>query len=180
MYVYNGIDISDTRLLVLNIVYSVLLLLTIFIGIVACISFYDKENLKTAKRIKALKEKALTDPVAEKQLQKLQRKYNRKVKNVRLDKIITLSLLTLLVLLNLFLCVIPGWTDYIQKDYVVFDGSSLVENGFYVHKFTSSSRIILADGTKLTGSLGLEDGEHHGRIVYSKRTKIASGFVQAN
>lgn len=75
---------------------------------------------------------------------------------------------------------IPGWTDYAKKDYVVFDGSSLVENGFNVHKFTRSSHIILPDGTRLTGSLGLEDGEHHGRIVYSKRTKIALGFVQAN
>ena len=175
---FNGIAISDTRLLVWSIFFSIALLVIIGISIVACISFYDKENTKNAKRIKALREQALTDPTAEKRLQKLERMHKRKFKNVMLDKIITLLLVTILFFVDLFVGVIPGWTDYIKKDYVIYEGNSVLENGFNVKRYTRSSYITLADGTRLTGSLGLDDGEYKGRIVYAKRTKIALGFEE--
>lgn len=170
---YNGIEINDTRLLVWVIVFSLILLFTIIVGVVAYFVFYNKENFKNAKRIKTLREKAITDPIAEKRLRKMERKHKRNLKNDRFNKVLILSLIMILVFINLFLCVIPGWTDYIKKDYIVYNGNLSVECSIYVHKYLRTSTITLEDGTVLTGALGLEEGQHNKRIVYSKRTEIA-------
>ena len=78
---YKAIEIDDTKLLVWVIVFSLILLFTIIVGIVAYFVFNNKENSKNAKRIRALREKATTDPIAEKRLRKMERnrkKYNTK------------------------------------------------------------------------------------------------------
>ena len=140
---------------------------------VAYCVFNNKETAKNAERIRTLREKAKTDPIAEKRLRKMERKHKRNLKNNRVDSILVFALILILVFANLFLCVIPGWSDYINKDYVVYDGTLSVENSIYVHKFLRTSTITLEDGTVLTGSLGLEEGQHNIKIVYSKRTEIA-------
>lgn len=170
---YNGVEINDIKLLVWVIVFSVILLFLIIVGIVGYFIFYNKENSKNAKRIKDLRQKALTDPIAEKRLRKMERKQKRNLGSDRFNKILTFSLIFVLVFVNLFLCVIPGWTDYIKKDYIAYGGQLSVENSIYVHRYLRTSTITLEDGTVLTGSLGLEDGKYSKRIVYSKRTKIA-------
>jgi len=70
----------------------------------------------------------------------------------------------------LFISLIPGWSDYIQKDYVVYEGS------FEVTGVGGDMKIILEDGTSLKEQRGLDEGEFEGRIVYSKRTKIPLGM----
>lgn len=69
----------------------------------------------------------------------------------------------------LFLCVIPGWTDYILKDYEIYDGE------FEVVRYTRRNYIIFEDGTSISGSLGMERGTYNRKIVYSSRSKIALG-----
>ena len=170
---YNAIEINDTKLLVWVIVFSLILLFTIIVGIVAYFVFNNKENSKNAKRIRALREKATTDPIAEKRLRKMERRHKRNLKNDKVDRILVFALILILTFANLFLCVIPGWSDYINKDYVVYDGTLSVECSIYVHKYLRTSTITLEDGTVLAGSLGLEEGQHNKRIVYSKRTEIA-------
>ena len=68
-----------------------------------------------------------------------------------------------------------GVCNYEKKDYIVYHGS--LERGFEVHRFTKTSYIELDDGTRITGSLGLEEGMHSKTIVYSKRSKIALGVA---
>ena len=52
---YNAIEINDTKLLVWVIVFSLILLFTIIVGIVAYFVFNNKENSKNAKIIRALR-----------------------------------------------------------------------------------------------------------------------------
>lgn len=169
---YNGIEINDTRLLVWAIVSSLTLLLTIAVGIFTYFVFNNKENVKKAKRLKALKEKAKIDPIAKKRLEKMERKRKRETKNDGFSKIQAFSLILILFLITLFVGVIPEWTDYIKKDYVVYEGNLFVERSF-TYKFSRTSSITLDDGTELTGALGLDEGQHNGKIIYSKRSKIA-------
>ncbi|MBE6671989.1 MAG: hypothetical protein E7599_00505 [Ruminococcaceae bacterium] len=166
---YHGIQISQTRLIANNIIFTCLLLITVGLGIWYLIFTHTSGNLKDRKRIKRLKQKANRDPYAEKQLQKLKRKQKSVKKTSLSTDILVWSLLIVLLSLNLFLAIIPGWTDYIKKDYVVYEGS------FVVDRYTRGSHINLEDGTRLTGALDLGEGEHTGRIVYSRRTKIALG-----
>lgn len=170
---YNGIEINEARLLANNIVFSFILLFMIAVSVVAYFSFRNKEHSKNAERIKILREKALTDPIAEKRLRKMERKHKH-LKNYRLKNNISLALIILLTLLYLFVAVIPGWTDYIQKDYVVYGDDS--PKDYVVHSELRKSTILLDDGTVLHGTPGLDEGAYHGRIVYAKRTKILVGI----
>ena len=150
---YNAIEINDTKLLVWVIVFSFVLLFTIIVGIVAYFVFNNKENSKNAKRIRALREKATTDPIAEKRLRKMERKHKRNLKNDRVDRILAFALILILTFANLFLCVIPGWSDYIKKDYVVYNGT------LSVHKYLRTSTITLEDGTEHAGCCSLYPNE---------------------
>lgn len=170
---YDTTQVNDSKLLVWVIVFSLVLLFTIALGAFVYSFYNNDENSKNAKRIRTLIERAKTDPIAEKRLKKFERKHKRNLKNDRVDKVIIFTFILILMFINLFLCVIPGWLDFINKDYVVYDGALSVETNIYVHKFTRTSTITLGDGTVLTGSLGLEEGQHNKRIVYSKRTEIA-------
>lgn len=171
---YNGIEINEARLLANNIIFSLLLLFTIVVATAAYFAFCDKEKFINAARIKALREKAATDPVAKKRLRKMERKHKNRLKNDRFNKILTFSLTSLLIFINLFAAVIPGWTDYIKKDYVVYGGETATE--YDVQRYVRTSTVTLDDGTVLTGPFGLDQGKHNERIVYSKRTKIVLGI----
>ena len=164
---YNAIEVNDAKLLIWVIVFSLILLFTIIVGVVAYSVFNNKENSISAKRIRTLREKATTDPIAEKRLRKIERKHKKNLKHDRVNKFLIFTLILILVSLNLFLCVIPGWMDYIKKDYIVHKGN------LSVSRYTRISTITLEDGTMLSGSLGLEEGQHNLKIVYSKRTKLA-------
>ena len=173
---YSGIEVNEGKLLANNIVFTFILLFLIAISVFALFVFRDRENVKAKERFKHLKSKAKTDPNAQKQLNKLERKRKKRKKDGILDKVIIFSLLLVLISISLFVAVIPGWTDYIKKDYVVYSGDLSVE--YEVHRYIRSATITLEDGTVLTGAFGLGDGKHTEAIVYSRRTKIVIGIDQ--
>ena len=173
---YSGIEINEGKLLANNIVFTLILLFIITIGVFAFFVYRNRENKKTKDRIKHLEAKAKTDSLAQKQLERLNRKRNKRKKDGILDKVLIFSLLLVLFSITLFVSVIPGWTDYVKKDYVVYGGDLSVE--YEVHRYIRSSTIILEDGTILTGAFGLDDGKHTETIVYSRRTKIVIGIDQ--
>lgn len=65
--------------------------------------------------------------------------------------------------------VIPGWTDYIRKDYVVYTGEITVYNQM------KRSRIELEDGTTIWGRGDFNEEDTYGTVVYSRRTKLFLG-----
>ncbi len=88
-------------------------------------------------------------------------------------KIVAAVLSIVFALGTLFICLIPGWSDYIKKDYVVYEGS------YEVTGVGGDMKIILEDGTSLKEQSGLDEGEFEGRVVYSKRTKIPLGMSKS-
>lgn len=175
---YNGIEIDDTKLLIWVIISTLGLLFTVITGVVACFCFYDKENSTNAKRIKELRKKAVSDPIAAKRLVKMERKHKRKTKNDRLHKILVFSLISVLLFINIIFCVIPIWTDYIKKDYIVYEGNISVEHDtvFVFPTSRKTSTFTLDDGKEISGSLALEEGQYYKIIVYSKRSEILLGM----
>ena len=148
------------------------MIVIVLLGIFTYFAFYNKEYLKNPKRIKVLRKRAVTDPIAKKRLEKIKRKHKRNKKSDGPNKITAFALVLILFLIVLFICFIPGWTDYIKKDYVFYEGDFSVEHS-WSYKYSINATITLDDGTELVGTLGLEEGEYTGKIVYSKRTEIA-------
>ena len=165
--IYNGVTINDTMLLVYNILFTFLLLLVLGVSVFGILSYRNSDAKKQREIRKKLEEKAKTDPYAKKKLDKMNRKRNKSVKQETFEKIFGFAVLVVLFCVMLGFFFIPGWTDYIKKDYVVYEGTVTVEH-YRRHYYT-----YLDDGTCLTGGLGLDEGEHYKTIVYSKRTEIA-------
>jgi len=172
--IYNGIHINEGKLLADNIIFTLILLLTIAIAAFAFLTYRNSENKKMKDRIKRLKAMAKIDTNVNRQLKKLERKQKKQKNHSLLEKALIFSLLFALILINLFVAVIPGWTDYVKKDYVVYGGDLDLE--YTVHRYIKSSTITLEDGTVLSGIFGLDEGKHFETIVYSKRTKIVLGI----
>ena len=168
---YNGIEITEIWLVV---EYSILtiLLLAVYVAVVfwLCLILSDV-NTKNIKRMKSLKEKALTDEIAQKRLEKLERKKARKKKQIRQGRatniIICILLFGVLVIGTGYTAL--GWIDYVKKDYVIYIGEFEVSHegqGYFTD---------LADGTVLYGTGGFDYGNNYGTIVYAKRSKIVLG-----
>lgn len=170
---YGGVEINEARLLTHNILFSLMLVILLAVAVVAFLTFRSKKDPKTQNRIARLKQRSETDSKAKKQLEKLERKQSRRVKDSLGIKLLVFSLLAVLIFLNVFVALIPGWTDYVKKDYIVYDGE--LSGEYEVKRYIRDSTIFLPDGTKISGALGLDDGMHTEIIIYSKRTKIALG-----
>lgn len=168
---FEGIQITEGRLLTHNIFSSILLLIAAAVaGALLIYTLYQGVDKKSKLQISRLKERAQTDPIAAKRLQKLERKYRRKNKELfNAESLFIFAVLLVIIFLLLFLCVIPGWTDYILKDYEIYEGE------FEVVRYIRISYIIFEDGTRVSGGLGMEDGTYNRKIVYSSRTKMALG-----
>lgn len=168
MRMYEGVPISDHRVLVQNIVFSVLfLVLAVVFGFWLYTSL-TMENPKKKQRIKTLKEKAKHDEDARKQLDKVKRQNKRRRKRNKDTVIADVFILVLSICcagLILFFGIVPGWIDYIKKDYVVYTGE------ITVHYKMKRSRIELADGTVVWGKGEFDSGDTYGTVVYSQRTK---------
>lgn len=171
---YKGIEINEGKLLANNTVFTLILLFLIVISVIAFFVYRNRENPKTKERRMRLKSKAHTDLNAKKQYEKLERKRKKRNKDDSANKSLVFSLLMLLIVINLFAAVIPGWVDYIKKDYIVYGGDMTVE--YEVHRYIRSSTITLEDGTVLSGVFYLDEGTHGETIVYSRRTKIVVGI----
>lgn len=168
MKTFNGIPISELRLIAHSTIFTVL-----FIGLAVAVGFWiyvslSIKNSKDRKHFHKLKKRARHDELAQIQLEKLKRK------NIRRRKREKSKIITDIILLSLFLClavvllawaIVPGWTDYFKKDYVVYTGE------ITVHKQMKNSRIELEDGTTVWGSGDFEEDDTYGTVVYSKRTK---------
>ena len=126
------------------------------------------KNPKEKEHLRRLKEKAQNDESAKKQLEKIERKNKRRCKREKeniITDIIIWSISICLAIVILAWGVIPGWTDYIKKDYVVYNGK------ITVHQQIRRSRIELEDGTTIWGIGDFDEADNFGSVVYSKRTK---------
>ena len=168
MDMYNGIAISELRLIVHSVVFTIL-----FIGLMIAVGFWvyvsmTMKNPKAKERLRKLKEKAQSDELAKKQLEKIKRrnKHRRKreKENIITDVIIW-SISACLAVLILAWGIIPGWTDYAKKDYIVYKGE------ITVYQQNRRSRIELEDGTVVWGIGDFDENDTYGTVVYSRRTK---------
>ena len=164
-----GIKISEANLLAHTTVMSCIFLLTVLLAIWALIVFCKGNDKENKERIQKLKKRAETDPSVLKQLKNLKNRYQKNKRKILISGLLVESVLVILILVNLFLAVIPGWTDFVKKDYVVYEGE------FEVYNYTREHYIILGDGTRLKGALGLDSGVYTDKIVYSPRSKFALG-----
>jgi len=170
----NGIPISELRLIVHSVVFTLLFLsLMVASGFLGYASLKLK-NPKEKEHLRKLKEKAQSDELAKKQLEKIERKNKRRRKrekeNIITDAIIW-SISVCLAIVILAWGVIPGWTDYVKKDYVVYKGE------ITVYQQTRRSRIELEDGTTVWGIGNFDQEDTYGTVIYSRRTKQFLGGI---
>ncbi len=168
MNTYNGIPITEIRLLAYGVIFTILLL-----GLTVAVTFWihtclSMRNPKEKQHIKRLRKKAETDDIAKKKLEKLDRRNKRRRKRNRSDIICDVVIWSIDVCLTIILlgwCVIPAWTDYVKKDYVVYTGE------IKVYSQMKHSHIELDDGTTVWGKGDFDEDDTYGTVVYSRRTK---------
>ena len=174
MNTYKGIPITEYRLLTLSVLFSVLLIGLLIVVSIWIYTHLSMKNKKDAQHIKKLKDNVKNDEFAKKQLEKIERKKKRKRKENKYNIIYDVAILSIcmcLAAVNLVWGVIPGWADYIIKDYVVYTGD------IKVYDQLRNSRIELGDGTTVWGNGSFEENDDYGTIVYSKRTKRFLGGI---
>jgi len=164
---FQGISISESRLLAGAIIFTVMLLIFVAIIVVYSLMLISMRNPKARRRIKNLQKRAENDEGARKQLEKLEAKNKRrKRRNIHglIGDVFVYVLALGFSVLIIFAAVVPSWTDYALKDYAVYTGE------FSVYRTGRYSHIVLGDGTAVTG-VGIFDVEDtHGTVVYSKRS----------
>ena len=164
----NGIQISELRLIVHSTHFTILLL-----GLVVIMGFWVYTSLtmkkqKEKEHLRKLKEKARSDELAKKRLEKLERRNKRRNKREKENIITDIFIWSISVCVGIAIlawAIIPGWTDYIWKDYVVYKGE------ITVYQQLRSSRIELEDGTVVWGIGDFDEHDTCGTVVYSRRTK---------
>ncbi len=172
MSIYNGIPISEYRLPVTYILYSLLFAVGLIALLVWIRLVFADRDKKQAARLKELRSKAPSDPVAAKRLAKEERRLKRHKKKKREDFIyntLVFSIAAVAMALMLTFGIIPAVTDHIVKDYVVYTGE------IKVSKYIRRSSITLEDGTVIYGSTDLTSEDTFGTVVYAKRSKTALG-----
>ena len=172
MNVFEGIPMSESKL-VLSIIFYCLLLVVLLIAAAlwAYYSFCDRDK-KQIERVKRLRELAKTDEAAKRQLQKLERKEKKRRKAQWEDRAVTVflgGLIVVCICLILGFGIIPALTDYQKKDYVVYTGELEVS---YTQKRYC---ITLGDGTTIEGSGPFDSDDTYGTVVYTKRSRLLLG-----
>ena len=164
----DGIPISELRLIVHSIIFTILFIcLMVAVGFWAYTSLTLK-NPKEKEHLRRLKEKAQSDELAKKQFEKLERRNKRRRKRERKNIITDVFIWNISVCVGVAILVwgiIPGWTDYIRKDYVVYKGE------ITVYQQMKNSRIELDNGTVIWGIGDFNEYDTYGNVVYSRRTK---------
>ena len=110
----------------------------------------------------------------EKQLEKIERRNKRRRRRDMEGVIVNVLIVCFLIgftIADLSLGIVPGWTDYIKKDYVVYTG------GLEVYVQGKRSYIKLEDGTVIQGKGDFDSDDTYGTIVYSKRSKLFLGGI---
>ena len=168
MNTYDGIPISEKRLIVGGSMFVILLLVLAVIVGFYLYTLWTTKDPKEKERLRKLKEKAQNDDASKKQLSKFERQIKRKRKRNRetiIEDVVYFCLAGCIAGAILFLTVIPAWTDYVKKDYVVYTGEITVFANF------KRSRIYLEDGTIVWGIGDFDAEDTHGTVIYSRRTK---------
>ena len=164
----DGIPISELRLIVHSIIFTIL-----FIALMVAVGFWaytslTLKNPKEKEHLRRLKEKAQSDELAKKQFEKLERRNKRRRRRERKNIVTDVFIWSISVCVGVAILVwgiIPGWTDYIRKDYVVYTGE------ITVYQQMKRSRIELEDGTTIWGIGDFNEEDTYGTVVYSRRTK---------
>ena len=164
----DGIPISELRLIVHSIIFTIL-----FIGLMVAVGFWaytslTLKNPKEKEHLRRLKEKAQSDELAKKQFEKLERRNKRRRRRERKNIVTDVFIWSISVCVGVAILVwgiIPGWTDYIRKDYVVYTGE------ITVYQQMKNSRIELDNGTVIWGTGDFNEHDTYGTVVYSRRTK---------
>ena len=165
---HNGIPISELRLIVHSTVFTILLVCLLIAMAFFLYFSLTLKNPKDRKHYRKLKKRARKDEIAKAQLEKLKRKNIRRRKREKSNIITDIFVWTICISLSvvlLFWGIVPGWTDYTKKDYVVYTGE------ITVYKQMKNSRIELEDGTTIYGRGDFDEGDTYGTVVYSRRTK---------
>lgn len=163
-----GIAITHVRLIATNTIFTFLTLALIVSMIFFAYVSYDSDTRKAKNRLRELSAKPNKGASTRRKIAKLQNRLAKEKKERRQDRWLYAICLPLIALM-LVLFVIPGWMDYACKDYVVYEGT------FSVNQGAKQKFLILEDGTRLLGGIGLQEGTYQGQIVYTKRTKIILG-----
>ena len=164
----DGIPISELRLIVHSIIFTIM-----FIGLMVAVGFWaytslTLKNPKEKEHLRRLKEKAQSDELAKKQFEKLKRRNKRRRRRERKNIVTDVFIWSISVCVGVAILVwgiIPGWTDYIRKDYVVYTGE------ITVYQQMKYSRIELDNGTVIWGIGDFDEHDTYGTVVYSRRTK---------
>ena len=164
----DGIPISELRLIVHSIIFTIL-----FIALMVAVGFWaytslTLKNPKEKEHLRRLKEKAQSDELAKKQFEKLERRNKRRRRQEKKNIITDVFIWSISVCVGVAILVwgiIPGWTDYIRKDYVVYKGE------ITVYQQMKNSRIELDNGTVIWGIGDFNEYDTYGNVVYSRRTK---------
>lgn len=165
---YNGIAISELRLIVHSVAFTMVFLVMVVALVFWVYTSHTMKNPKEKERLRKLREKAQDDELAKKQLEKIKRKNKRKRKCEReniITDVIIWSISACIAIVTPTCGIIPGWTDYIKKDYVVYTGE------ITVYQQNRRSRIELDDGTIVWGIGEFDVDDTYGTVIYSKRTK---------
>ncbi len=166
---YQGIEINEVKLLLFSLLFTVIFIALAGLTIVLFYYLRRGGNSKLKERMVRLRERAESDAYAKNELVKLERKHGKKLKRELYSGVALCAVSLTLSLIILFGFMLPGWCDYVKKDYVLYSGRLEVEHN------RQHRNIILEDGTVVSGDLGYDSGIHRGKIVYSKRTEIALG-----
>ena len=180
---FQGIPISETKLLAF-IGFSYFFAL-IFLGFIVWISIhlirekrYSSSESKAEMRIKNLKQRAKTDPAAEKELARRLRRQKNKTRDKKRYIFSQTALLLLLVVLLAVTAYLPfdAILDYQQKDYVIYNGTFEYVNNSYA-RYGTGKDIHLPDGTSLSGAPDSwnVNGTYSGTLVYAKRSGLVLG-----
>lgn len=172
MNTYNGISISEYRLPVIYIIYILLAVALLVASLFLLYQILSDRDNKLIQRMKKLREKAVVDEQAAKQLAKTERKIKRRKEKNRGDVIYHIFLFALVIGFELLIIIggiVPLITDHVVKDYVVYTGEIQVYNS---HR---RPYIKLEDGTILSGGTSLTEEDTYGTVVYAKRSEIVLG-----
>lgn len=172
MNTYSGVPISEAKLIVNIIIFSVMFILLLAVLGFWIYSIISSKDKTAQQHLKKLREKAQSDAIAKKKLEKIERRKKREKKknahNIIFDAVV-MGLCTILSIAILVFCIIPATTDYVKKDYVVYTGK------LEVCDFITEPYINLDDGTQVWGKAYFDEGDSYGTVVYSKRTRRLLG-----
>lgn len=183
MEFFEHIPISEQRLISSMVIGVILVILSaVCAGILSFFVVREIQGVKQKKEIEKqradkIRQKAGTDTkaaaIAARMERKSERRQQREKKQSRARFFGYAFLITLaiaVIVIEICGVIIPTWTDYAMKDYVIYTGK------IEVTAYTSGRRYItLEDGTVVFGVGDFHSEDTHGTVVYAKRSKRLLG-----